>query len=109
MNFVTLGHFFTSSRASPVVIRRQLLSPKPSASAIVTFLLPHHEGAPLTEELLDAPPELELELEPDEPQAATVIAAPATMAATRSRLRSTFALIGVFTVSLRYLFGSGAS
>src|SRR5437016_4247647 len=100
MNFVTFGHFFTSSRASPVVIRRQLLSPKPSASAIVTFLLPHHDGAPLVdaEAEVDAPPELELELEPDDPHAATTVTRPATLAAARTRLRLTFAFIGVFTL-----------
>src|SRR5919201_6111 len=48
MYFVTLGHFLASSAASAEVIRRQLLSPKPSASASVIFLLPHHDGAPAT-------------------------------------------------------------
>src|ERR671936_2124137 len=48
MYFSTLGHFFASSAASAEVIRRQLLSPKPSASASVIFLLPHHDGAPAT-------------------------------------------------------------
>src|SRR4051795_11624511 len=47
-NLVTLGHFLASSRASAVVMRRQLLSPNPSASASVIFLLPHHDGAPAT-------------------------------------------------------------
>ena len=44
MNFVMLLHCAASSRASPVVILRQLLSPKPSASANVIFLEPHHDG-----------------------------------------------------------------
>ena len=46
MNLVTLLHCAASSRASPVVILRQLLSPKPSASANVIFLEPHHDGVP---------------------------------------------------------------
>src|SRR5919204_376325 len=46
MYLVTLGHFLASSAASAEVMRRQLLAPKPSASAIVAFLLPHHAGAP---------------------------------------------------------------
>ncbi len=48
MNFVTLLHCAASSRASPVVILRQLLSPNPSASANVIFLEPHQDG-PLPE------------------------------------------------------------
>src|SRR5690242_7733640 len=48
MYFVTLGHFLASSCASADVIRRQLFAPKPSASASVIFLDPHHGGAPAT-------------------------------------------------------------
>src|SRR4051794_12142554 len=48
MYLVTLGHFFASSCASALVTLRQLLSPKPSASASVIFLLPHQDGAPAT-------------------------------------------------------------
>src|SRR3954447_4006527 len=44
MNFVTLGHFLSSSCASAVVMRRQLLAAKPSASANVIFLLPNQAG-----------------------------------------------------------------
>src|SRR5262245_39635545 len=56
-------------------MRRQLLSPKPSASASVIVLVPHHSGAPATSLVVPVTvddvltlPELELELEP---QAAT--------------------------------------
>ncbi len=45
MNLVMLLHCAASSRASPVVILRQLLSPKPSARANVIFLEPHQDGA----------------------------------------------------------------
>src|SRR3954470_23782084 len=77
MYFVTLGHFFASSCASADVIRRQLFAPKPSASASVIFLLPHHDGAPAT----GLPPPLEaggLLLWPQHP--ATTSAAAAAMA-----------------------------
>src|SRR5580704_18699974 len=39
-----LGHFWASSLAEAVVIRRQLLPPKPSRKAIVAFFGPHHDG-----------------------------------------------------------------
>src|ERR1019366_1024043 len=61
MNFVMLGHRATSARASPTVTSRQLLVPKPSASASVIFLGPHQDGtaAALALAFADA-----LELEP---------------------------------------------
>src|SRR4051794_31802850 len=60
-------------------MRRQLLSPKPSASARVIFLLPHHDGAPATCLLLAAfDDESESELDP---QAATVTARTAAASA----------------------------
>src|SRR5215207_2367441 len=48
MYFVTLGHFLASSCASALVTLRQLLSPKPSASASVISFDPHQLGAPAT-------------------------------------------------------------
>ncbi len=92
MNFVMLLHCAASSRASPVVILRQLLSPKPSARANVIFLEPHQDGplpeadaaavlvAPLAlvaagAELEPPPPLLEL-LEELEPHAATATTIP---------------------------------
>jgi hypothetical protein len=96
MNFVTLGHWAASLRASPVVTLRQLLSPNPSARASVIFLEPHHGGRP--DEDADAAPvdaadeaaavlepavELELELEP---QAATAAAHDSPRAAVSRRL-----------------------
>src|ERR1700730_2854977 len=61
MNFVMFGHRATSARASPTVTSRQLLVPKPSASASVIFLGPHQDGtaAALALAFADA-----LELEP---------------------------------------------
>ena len=41
----TLGQRLASAWASARVIRRQLLSPKPSASARLIFLVPHQDGA----------------------------------------------------------------
>ena len=56
MNFVMLLHSAASSRASPVVILRQLLSPKPSASANVICLEPHHDGVPEAAAAVLVPP-----------------------------------------------------
>src|SRR6185437_10328583 len=56
MNLVMLLHCAASSRASPVVILRQLLSPKPSASAKVIFLEPHHDGVPEAAAAVLVPP-----------------------------------------------------
>ncbi len=39
-----LGHFWASSLADAVVIRRQLLPPKPSRKAIEAFFGPHQEA-----------------------------------------------------------------
>src|SRR5215813_12153128 len=50
-------------------MRRQLLSPKPSASASVIVLVPHHSGAPATS--LVVPVTLADVLVLPEPQAAT--------------------------------------
>src|SRR5436189_3104639 len=94
MNFVTDGHFEASSLASAVVIRRQLLSPNPSASAKVICLLPHQAGfppvlllVPLPELALALVLELELLLEPH--ALTTAIAATAAQTVKRT-LRSTF-------------------
>src|SRR6185437_453881 len=56
MNLVMLLHCAASSRASPVVILRQLLSPKPSASANVICLEPHQDGVPEAAAALLVPP-----------------------------------------------------
>src|SRR5947209_7928869 len=89
MNLVMLLHFDASSRASPVVILRQLLSPKPSASANEICFEPHHDapepdaGAAAPELLcvdgaaaaLDEPPPLLL-FDELEPHAATAVTIP---------------------------------
>src|SRR3954447_26968262 len=56
MNSLTAGHFEASFSASAVVILRQLLSPKPSASASEISSSPHHEGAPPVFEAVSSPP-----------------------------------------------------
>jgi hypothetical protein len=104
------------------VIRRQLLSPNPSASASVIFLLPHHDGVPpvaadvagalvvafdadvaAAVELAATDPELELELDP---HAATATTRPAALSAASVPL--TFAFIAVSTLSIRLLNDPGA-
>src|SRR5437660_2465164 len=72
-NLLTLGHLAASSCASAFVIRRQLLSPNPSASASVMLFEPHHVGAPARE----PPPPDELDPPPPPPPhpATTAIAA----------------------------------
>src|SRR4051794_32183686 len=93
MNFVTDGHFPASSFASAVVIRRQLLSPNPSASASVVCLSPHQAGfLPLPvspEPLALALLELLLDLSLD-PHALTAAMAAIAAPTVRRTLRSTF-------------------
>src|SRR4051794_25213820 len=84
--FVTLGHFLASFWASPLVTLRQLLSPKPSASASVIFFGPHQDGAPATGWPSPEPLAPAFELEPPPPppppppHAATTSASDATAA-----------------------------
>src|SRR4051812_22925725 len=92
MNFVTDGHFAASSFASAVVIRRQLLSPNPSARASVVCLSPHQAGrlplsepAPLPLALL----ELLLDLSLD-PHALTLAMTPIAAPTVKRPLRSPF-------------------
>jgi hypothetical protein len=76
--------------ASARVIFRQLLSPKPSASATVIFFEPHHDGRfEAAAEPVEVPPELPPELEP-EPELELALEPPdePQAAAARARLRT---------------------
>src|SRR3954469_13293528 len=94
MYFVTLGHRFASFSASAEVTRRQLLAPKPSASASVIFLLPHHDGAPATGlpalAVSSLPPPPPPPLSP--PQPATTRAAPTASAASFQPCRAALSM-----------------
>src|SRR5215211_8537645 len=79
----TLGHLFASSSASALVTLRQLLSPKPSASASVIFSEPHHGGAPATGLPLPDPPSSSS----PQPPAASASAAHAASAQNSPRFR----------------------
>src|SRR4051812_14156528 len=101
MYFVTLGHFFASSCASADVTRRQLLAPKPSASASVIFLLPHHDGAPASGLPVLALPPPPLLLPPLSPPHAATRAPAATSAASFAPCRTA---VRIFTLLLGLSF-----